>query len=654
LLSAILRGWQGSDGKSKKMLLCKHIGEGFRDRLELERLRTSRVKADRAAYRKVRKKPGDARKYLKSDWSAVEVIHVGHWLWRCAIQLECFEYDERKLPKVTDAWHDRIVDLQEELTWRDPVMMPHLKPPPAWTSWEKHYDDRLRKTFVRDWQPETQAAIGAAFERGNFEHADGVNALRLVPYTVDECMVGLVESRGRIVLYRPGDGLRKCANDYQKLTYDIQTARWLIANGPEFYLDYNCDFRGRVYATSHFHFGREDHVRSMFRLKRGERLGPGDIQWLEIHCANSEGSTDKAPWSERLKWVADNRSTIQKIANDPDGTFDLWKEADKPFCFVAACRELAAAWAHPNDFVTHLPVTFDGSCNGIQHLAMLARDEDAARRVNLIHSDLPQDIYRDVAMAVKTAIRTDSDPHAEFWREQFAAMDDRTIRKILKRPVMTYPYNVTAEGATLQIAKEYKKLKRNVEPPKGAYGYLAKMVAKETADLIPKVEKLKDHIGKLAEILAGWNRCLEWTTPTGFPVGNRYYVPNVKTAYLLGGAVKNRVADGHKPEVLLDDAVNAAVPNYVHSMDAAHLIRVVLAATNEGINDLTVVHDSFGCLATRAKRYGQIIRRELVLMYCCQDHISDLRDRNGLMLNNVPQPGNLDPLAPQDAEYNWM
>jgi DNA-dependent RNA polymerase len=128
----------------------------------------------------------------------------------------------------------------------------------------------------------------------------------------------------------------------------------------------------------------------------------------------------------------------------------------------------------------------------------------------------------------------------------------------------------------------------------------------------------------------------------------------VKTAYLLGGAVKYRVADGHKPEVLMDDAVNAAVPNFIHSLDASHLIRVVPAARAEGISDVTVVHDSFGCLATQAVRFGRIIRRELVMMYLCQDHISDLRDRNHLILNDAPQPGSLDPLAPQDAEYPWM
>jgi hypothetical protein len=35
VLSATLRGWHGDDDESQKMLLCKHIGEGFRDRLAL-------------------------------------------------------------------------------------------------------------------------------------------------------------------------------------------------------------------------------------------------------------------------------------------------------------------------------------------------------------------------------------------------------------------------------------------------------------------------------------------------------------------------------------------------------------------------------------------------------------------------------------------
>src|SRR5262249_32463189 len=80
---------------------------------------------------------------------------------------------------------------------------------------------------------------------------------------------------------------------------------------------------------------------------------------------------------------------IQDVASNPFGTFnppdtdDKWIDADKPFRFVAACRELAAYWGDPDNFVTHLPIAFDGSANGLQHLALLSGDSEAAEMVNL-------------------------------------------------------------------------------------------------------------------------------------------------------------------------------------------------------------------------------------------------------------------------------
>jgi DNA-directed RNA polymerase len=77
---------------------------------------------------------------------------------------------------------------------------------------------------------------------------------------------------------------------------------------------------------------------------------------------------------------------------------ELWArdDVDKPFAFVAACIELARGWANPIGFETHLPIGFDGSCNGLQHLAMLCRDRAAGERVNLVDTDSPRDIYGDV------------------------------------------------------------------------------------------------------------------------------------------------------------------------------------------------------------------------------------------------------------------
>jgi len=110
--------------------------------------------------------------------------------------------------------------------------------------------------------------------------------------------------------------------------------------------------------------------------------------WLEIHTANCEGSTDKRPWADRLRWTKDNTDLIERVAANPQGILEHWckadKKPDKPFAFVAACMELSRARKDPAGFITHLPIPFDCTCNGIQHLAMLSRDEEAGRLVNLV------------------------------------------------------------------------------------------------------------------------------------------------------------------------------------------------------------------------------------------------------------------------------
>ena len=330
-------------------------------------------------------------------------------------------------------WREHIDQIREELLWRDPVLMPHFSEPPDWTGWLKKYDDRLQKTFVRDWRPETKAAITAAFEGDNFEHARGVNALKRVPLRIDEQMLNLVERFAVDVMDHAGEQ-READEDLVKS--DIATARGL-ADQP-FWLDYNCDKRGRVFAVQHLNYGREDHVRALFKFARGPQLDRNDLDWLAIHCANCEGSQDKEPWDKRIEWADDNRETIQKIAADPVGTFDLWRDADKPFAYVAACRELAGAWRDPTNFKTHLPIGFDGSANGIQHLALLCRDADAARRVNLIETDRPQDLYGDVVAHVVAEVKSDSHPSAAWWRDRFNLLTPKQRRKLLKTPAMTY------------------------------------------------------------------------------------------------------------------------------------------------------------------------------------------------------------------------
>jgi DNA-directed RNA polymerase, mitochondrial len=59
-----------------------------------------------------------------------------------------------------------------------------------------------------------------------------------------------------------------------------------------------------------------------------------------------------------------------------------------------------------------------------------------------------------------------------------------------------------------------------------------------------------------------------------------------------------------------EKSADGVAPNCVHACDAAHLLLVANAAAVEGIRQIATVHDSFGCLASQARRINQMIREQ--------------------------------------------
>ena len=519
--------------------------------------------------------------------------HAGHWLMRCMVRAGILT-SLLGYPKFTPTWK-HFVDLYlEGLQRAHPAFQPHLKEPPPWTGWRAYYEDRLSATFVNDWSTDTRARIEAAFrdKQGPFrlQHVAGVDALSGVRLTLDPVMVDLAE---KFAVRLMGHGGNKRHNDRTAVKYDIAAARFCLKPSldphspfadlaplraePLTWLSYSCDFRGRLNPHQHLNFAREDHVRAMFRFCNGLPLGEDGLYWLMVHCANSEGSTDKKTWAERVAWVKRNRQIIEKIAANPFDTFDLWKGADKPFQYVAACRELIKAWANPN-FFTHLPVGFDCTCSGIQHWAMVCRDQKAGRLVNLTDARTPQDVYAKVGKLV--AKKLGPDKLGKWWRARFEKLTPRQIRQLVKRPVMTLPYNAGINPRRQQITEEYYKLRRkgcfpNRPYPKGAMTYLAEIVEEAVKELLPGVIRGMIYISKVAKVCASEGRFVNWVSPTGFPVSNRYQVPNTLTLKLPddGPGIRYRIADGVVPgSIVEEECIRSCAPNFIHSLDASHLI----------------------------------------------------------------------------------
>ena len=389
-------------------------------------------------------------------------VRAGAWALDCATTMTYFDIDEDGLPAIAADWLPMIEECRQELfedvIRRHPLLLPHLSPPPDWTAWRSYPEARLPITFVRDHDARTQAAIEKAFQNPEWEHAKAINALQRVPLEIDPVIADLVDRFAVKVMDHTG---RKRLADHTLVDADYAEAKYLI--GKPFWLSYNCDTRGRVHAVQHFNFQRQDHVRAMFRFHRGMPLGEDSLFWLQVHCANCHGETEKLTWNHRLWWARKHRADIERIGNAPDpGTlFNEWRDVEKPFAYVAACRELARAWTDPEGFTTHLPVAFDHTCSGYQHHALILRDEKTGKLVNLTDTKFPHDVYSVIIDQVLLDLERDNSELSIWPRERL----QQKARKILKTPIMTYGYSVSIHGMAEQIEEAYEKAYPGTDQP---------------------------------------------------------------------------------------------------------------------------------------------------------------------------------------------
>lgn len=299
-----------------------------------------------------------------------------------------------------------------------------------------------------------------------------------MPLCIDAWTLDLVRTYGAEVPNYRSDAHR--VGDRAQLARDIKTAEIELCRGM-FYNTYHLDFRGRIYSDQHFNFLRDDRVRSLYRFRYGAFIGHDGLEWLKIHVANTHGK-DKLSYAERIKWADQHRADIVSVADDAHGSFKFWRVADKPFAFAAACKELAGALVNP-EMITTLPLTFDHSASGLQHLALIRLDEHAATLVNLVDSDKPHDVY--AALVERTLELFDHSEEACFWRELF--VNPRKARKIIKPLGVSFAYGSKFLGNIRQVYETFEdEYPAEPEPDFAHVRYLVDCFRNACAEKLPR------------------------------------------------------------------------------------------------------------------------------------------------------------------------
>ncbi len=188
---------------------------------------------------------------------------------------------------------------------------------------------------------------------------------------------------------------------------------------------------------------------------------------------------------------------------------------------------------------------------------------------------------------------------------------------------MITPYGVTRSGLRRQLLVHIE-----VEKPELADG--RRKAAEYPADALP--DTIAAVVGQAPAVMAwlkdvatalftGFGRGVTWTTPAGFPVVVEHYRDKPRIVrWTPPGTQRRRELTLRVPApkelgVDLRQQRRTIAPNFVHALDAAHLMLTVRRLHGEGLRHFAVIHDSFGVHACDTDQLARALREEFVRMY---------------------------------------
>ena len=423
------------------------------------------------------------------------------------------------------------------------------------------------------------------------------------------------------------------------------------------------DYRGRFYPRAGLLSPQGNKVsKSLLQFKKGGRLlSPRHVNLFKMEVVKMFGF-DKLPMDERLAKFADLEPYVLSIAKavldceyPPHG--ELWGGRAESFQCLAYCVEWYNIRKNPIGALVHLPVTIDGTCNGLQHISALLRDKDLGASVNLTPSNKPSDIYTDATVIAKRHLITlDAQKYAseyltkralsqlkkevelknktkgeedklpipkatniklkkkdikettllveevkKFWLRQ------NISRKLAKTAVMTIPYSSTAQTQREYILQELSK--SGFPIPKDETGkelviykaVLIDMIMKGVGEATLSANQLQKYLkGYLQEMKTQYCDLFNlFYTPFGLAIQSPVSLQMKRRTIKISNKSFNLKTFNHganQKTANLDKLAFGCSPNIIHSYDSCHLIMTVEQFEFEnGEQNIWLVHDSYGC-----------------------------------------------------------
>lgn len=378
-----------------------------------------------------------------------------------------------------------------------------------------------------------------------------------------------------------------------------------------FYFPHSLDFRGRVYplATGGPHPQGDDTSRALLEFAEAKPITDLGASWLMVHLANRFG-VDKVSFNDRRQWVWDHLDALLDSAERPLDGARFWASADDPWQALAACIDLAGYMREGAGYLSRLPVNLDGSNSGLQHFSAMLRDPIGAKAVNLTPGDSPADLYTEVSDRVQAMADESEDPISISWK------GGQVTRSVVKRPAMTFVYSATRYGFQDQVMAELNGSTATARESADAAKWISFALWDAIGDTVVAASTAMEWLKAVARLFNRAALPIWWTSPIGLPVYQSYQSQSRgRVKCYVGGRRIELSLRVEEPTLDGRAMVNAISPNFVHSLDASHLMAVVNRCTDHGLYSLSLIHDSFGSHAADAQALAGILRDTFIEQY---------------------------------------
>lgn len=474
------------------------------------------------------------------------------------------------------------------------------------------------------------------------------------------------------------------------------------------YFPWNMDYRGRLYPMPTEINPQGDDLQKALLLFAGpEPLTDNEcLKWFYIAGAGFAG-LDKKPFQERINWILEHENQIISSAKSPL-EFTWWDEVagdESPLCFLSFCFEFKRLREYQADhdgsaigFKTGLHISFDGTCSGLQHFSMLLADEIGGKAVNLVPDETVHDIYQVVADKVNVVLKkdvvsgtedtykldkktgevlTDSEGNKKiqygtkelatqwmmYGKEKFGT--EGIKRKVCKRSVMTLAYGSGRYGFAENLKSDIIKPWQDEHEDNPIFldkaqaaTYMAGLIWDAVSTTVVKAVEGMKWLQSIAQQIGKNGEAVAWVTPNGLPIQQNKFVMKTEIFKLrFLGSIMRFYRQTETGDIDVRAQAQAIAPNFIHSLDACHMQKVIMNQHNKGNKNFFMIHDSFGTDLYHANDLFTSIRSELVNMYEGKNLLEEwLKDIEYLLpektkIKPIPTKGTLDIKQIRESKY---